>query len=132
MKDYIPFLLILGAFLSAALFYGASRKKPQKKVAKGTPKVQPKAPPKVLPKAEKSSIEDLLKNNKQPKPSILGMVLRENIIRKTRNDPAQTANALRVWLKEESAKTSSEVKGNPGKNAPGAGKSKKLSRKENP
>jgi len=122
MKDYIPFLLLLGAFLSAALFYGASRKKPPKKITKGTtPKVQAKAP--ALPKAEKSSIETLLKNNKQLKPSILGMVLRENIIRKTRNDPAQTANALRVWLKEESARASSDVKGNPGKK--GEGKSKK-------
>ncbi|PIQ99658.1 MAG: hypothetical protein COV66_10925 [Nitrospinae bacterium CG11_big_fil_rev_8_21_14_0_20_45_15] len=129
MKDFIPFLLVLGAFLSAVLFYGASRKKPPKKIAKGVPKVQPKSPPQALstvpPKADKSSIEDLLKKNKQLKPSLLGMVLRENIIRKTRKDPAQTANALRVWLKEEGTKTSSELKRNPGKNVPDAGKSTK-------
>ncbi len=122
MKDYIPFLLLLGAFVSAMLFYLSSRKSPPKKIRKLPSKVQPKA----LAKANKPSIEELLKSKKKPEPSILGMVLRENIIRTTRKNPDQIADALRVWLKEEGAKSSTQVaKNTVKKNTPITSKTKK-------
>jgi|GEM_PF-3916125 len=121
MKEYVPFLLVFGAFVSCALFYFSSRKKPVRKKRK----IAPKAPAKALQPTNKQSIEELLKNNKKPEPSILGMILRENIIRTTRRNPDQIAEALRVWLKEESSKNPARNQNSVDKKPPVSGKAKK-------